>query len=34
MIRNRPFRTDAELRDAPRNATTTTLQGDVAGTLN
>ena len=25
---------DAELRDAPTNATTTTLQGDVAGTLN
>ena len=33
-IRNRPFRTDAELRDAPRNATTTTLRGDVAGTPN
>lgn len=30
-IRNRPFRSDAELRDALREATTTTLRGEVGG---
>jgi uncharacterized protein DUF3891 len=30
-IRNQPFRTDAELRDALSEANTTTLRGEVAG---
>ena len=30
-IRNQPFRSDAELRDALRDATTTALRGEVAG---
>ena len=30
-IRNRPFRSNAELRDALSDANTTTLRGDVAG---
>ena len=31
VIRNRPFRSDAELRDALSEASTTTLRGEVAG---
>jgi hypothetical protein len=32
-IRNRPYRSDAELRDALREATVTTLRGDVSGRI-